>query len=94
LFSWPFNIVWGFSLSIIQLAIRLLHRPSITPPRRDPRSEADRFLREFESNYGTRHPEFFPGGYSQALAKAKEELKYLLVILQSDEHDDTDKFCR
>lgn len=73
---------------------RLLYRPSITAPRRDARSEADRFLRDFESTYGTTHPEFFDGGYTQALTMAKRDLLYLLVFLSSEEHDDHDKFCR
>src|SRR4051794_11088857 len=61
------------------LLARLLYRPSIAAPRRDPRSEADRFLREFESTYGTTHPTFFSeGGYTQALTAAKNQLKYLL----------------
>lgn len=73
----------------------MLYRPSITAPRRDARSEADRFLRDFESTYGAVHPKFFSeGGYTQALKAAKIELKYMLVILCSEEHDDNDKFCR
>lgn len=75
--------------------VRLLHRPTIAAPRRDPRSEADRFLRDFESTYGTIHPDFFSeGGYTQALNTAKNELKYMLAILSSEEHDDHDKFYR
>lgn len=74
---------------------RLLYKPSITGPRRDARTEADRFLRDFESTYGTTHPAFFSeGGYTQALKAAKHELKYMLVILCSEEHDDNDTFCR
>lgn len=73
---------------------RLLYRPSITAPRRDARSEADRFLRDFEHTYGFTHPTFFDGGYTQALTTAKKELKYVLIILCSEEHDDNDKFCR
>lgn len=75
-------------------AARLLYRPSITAPRRDARSEADRFLRDFEHTYGFTHPTFFDGGYTQALTTAKKELKYALIILCSEEHDDNDKFCR
>lgn len=76
--------------------VRLLYKPSIpiTAPRRDPRSEADRFLRDFESTYGTVHPDFFEGSYTQALDTSKKELKYMMVILQSEEHDDNDAFCR
>jgi FAS-associated factor 2 len=38
--------------------------------------------------------DFFKGGYSQALEKARRELKFMLVILQSYDHDDTDKFSK
>lgn len=37
---------------------------------------------------------FLQEGYSQALEKARKELKFLLVILQSDEHDNTEVFCK
>ncbi|RCH82587.1 hypothetical protein CU097_000781, partial [Rhizopus azygosporus] len=33
-------------------------------------------------------------GYSQALEKARKELRFMLVVLQSDDHDDTELFCR
>ncbi|KAK9461839.1 uncharacterized protein V1516DRAFT_711289 [Lipomyces oligophaga] len=35
---------------------------------------------------------FFDGGYTQALDYARRELRILVVLLQSDEHDDTHKF--
>jgi FAS-associated factor 2 len=37
---------------------------------------------------------FFEGGYTQALDKAKDELKYLIVVLQSEEHDLTAPFVK
>ena len=79
---------------------RLLSRPSITShtssqqQRQDPRSVAARFLREFEMKYGESHLEFYQGGYSQALENARRDLRYLMVVLQSDEHDDTEQFSR
>lgn len=82
---------------------RILSRPSITnttnrstssQQRQDPRTVAARFLREFELKYGETHIDFFQGGYSQALEIARRDLCFLLVVLQSDEHDDTDTFCR
>lgn len=86
---------------------RILSRPSITntsssssnratssQQRQDPRTVAARFLREFELKYGETHIDFFQGGYSQALEIARRDLRFLLVVLQSDEHDDTDAFCR
>ncbi|KAG9062537.1 hypothetical protein KI688_005452 [Linnemannia hyalina] len=63
-------------------------------PPQDPNSVAARFLRDYEESYGTVHPNFHAGGYSAALNKAKNDLKFLVVYLHSDEHDATDKFCR
>ncbi|KAF9934714.1 hypothetical protein FBU30_000572 [Linnemannia zychae] len=63
-------------------------------PPQDPTSVAARFLREFEESYGTNHPNFYAGGYTAALNKAKNDLKFLVVYLHSDEHDATDKFCK
>ncbi|KAF9167682.1 hypothetical protein DFQ26_003646 [Actinomortierella ambigua] len=63
-------------------------------PPQDPNSVAARFLREFEERYGTAHPDFYPGGYTAALNRAKNDLKFLFVYLHSVEHDATDKFCR
>ncbi|GAA5810379.1 hypothetical protein MFLAVUS_003800 [Mucor flavus] len=93
-FMWPFNLVWKLFWRVFQIAARLLYRPSITASRRDPRSEADRFLRDFEFAYGTTHPKFFEGGYTQALTVAKRDLLYMLVFLSSEEHDDHATFCR
>ncbi|KAG0172985.1 hypothetical protein DFQ30_009222 [Apophysomyces sp. BC1015] len=96
---WPFGFAWSITWTILSLATRLISHPSIATQtdrsqRRDPRALASQFLREFREYYGDRHVEFFQGGYSEALEKARRELRYLVIILQSDEHDDTEKFCR
>ncbi|KAI1318779.1 hypothetical protein EDD11_005850 [Mortierella claussenii] len=62
-------------------------------PPQDSVSVAARFLREYEESYGTEHPNFYAGGYSAALNKAKNDLRFLVVYLHSDEHDATDAFC-
>lgn len=60
-----------------------------------PRDTAARFKREFEEEYG---PEtdlpFFEGGFAQALDLVKKDLKFLLIVLMSPEHDDTESFTR
>ncbi|KAI0130570.1 UBX domain-containing protein [Xylariales sp. AK1849] len=60
-----------------------------------PRDTAARFKREFEEQYG---PEtglpFVETGFAQALDTAKKELKFLLIVLMSPEHDDTESFTR
>ncbi len=69
------------------------------PPRRtnvvrNPLGDVRTFCSEFESRYGTDHPPFFMGSYAQALEEAKKELKFLMVYLHSEDHQDTDGFCR
>ncbi|KAG8624705.1 hypothetical protein KVT40_007772 [Elsinoe batatas] len=61
-----------------------------------PRDTAARFIREFEEEHGS-EPGTLPfqeSGYAQAFDAAKKDLKYLLVILLSPEHDDTAPFVR
>ncbi|KAF9917500.1 hypothetical protein BX616_000806 [Lobosporangium transversale] len=105
-FSWPINTIWSVTWSLLAYFYTLFpqtFRQAITGrssqsgpsrPPQDPASVAARFLREYEENYGTEHPNFYAGGYSAALSKAKNDLKYLVVYLHSDEHDATDAFCR
>lgn len=61
-----------------------------------PRDTAARFKREFEEEYGsdaTGLP-FVETGFAQALDTAKRDLKFLLIVLMSPEHDDTESFTR
>ncbi|KAK3311483.1 uncharacterized protein B0T15DRAFT_482495 [Chaetomium strumarium] len=59
-----------------------------------PKETAQRFKRDFEEEYGTHSLPFFEGGHAQALDTAKKDLKFLLTVLLSPEHDDTDSFVR
>lgn len=71
-------------------------RPSRDASRRPlaPRDTAARFIREFEEEYGVEHGTlpFHEGGYAQAFDIAKRDLKFLLVVLLSPEHDDNAGF--
>ncbi|KAF1986395.1 hypothetical protein K402DRAFT_393873 [Aulographum hederae CBS 113979] len=58
------------------------------------RDAAARFHREFEEEYGTHTLPFQETGYAQAFDTAKRDLKFLLVILLSPEHDDTSSFVK
>ncbi|KAL8942248.1 MAG: hypothetical protein Q9216_001773 [Gyalolechia sp. 2 TL-2023] len=60
----------------------------------NPRDTAARFAREFEEEYGQHDLSFFENGYAQAYDLAKKDLKFLLVVLLSPEHDDTSEFVR
>jgi FAS-associated factor 2 len=71
----------------------LLHTP---PTRRQlsPADTASRFQREFEEVYGPQHIPFEPArGYAECTRRAKDEDRYLLVVLLSEVHDDTTSFC-
>jgi FAS-associated factor 2 len=58
----------------------------------NPRDTAARFIREFEEEHGSHQLPFFEGGYAQAFDVAKKDLKFLLVLLFSPEHDETTSF--
>ncbi|KAL8773321.1 MAG: hypothetical protein Q9209_001715 [Squamulea sp. 1 TL-2023] len=72
------------------------HRQRDTTRRRplNAQDTAARFLREFEDEYGQHELTFFSDGYAQAYDLAKKDLKFLLVVLLSPEHDDTSTFVR
>jgi FAS-associated factor 2 len=59
-----------------------------------PKDAALRLIREIEEEYGSNELPFFDNGYAQALDVAKRDLKFLLVVLISQEHDDTASFIR
>ncbi|KAI1080503.1 hypothetical protein F5B20DRAFT_589278 [Whalleya microplaca] len=59
-----------------------------------PRDTAARFKREFDEEYGPNELPFHEGGFAQALDLAKRDLKFLLIVLMSPEHDDTEAFTR
>jgi len=61
-----------------------------------PRDTAARFIRELEEQYGGAIAQlpFAESSYAEAYDKAKRELKFLVVVLLSLEHDDTASFVR
>ena len=60
----------------------------------NPRDTAIRFGCEFEEKYGHHKLQFYQGGYTEAYDLAMKELKFLLVVLLSPEHDDTEAFVQ
>ncbi|KAJ5581725.1 hypothetical protein N7535_000345 [Penicillium sp. DV-2018c] len=84
---------------------RLFNRtanPALRGARRDttgrrslgPQDTAARFIREFEEEYDAHPIPFLENGYNMALEKARRDLKLLLVVLLSSEHDDTNCWVR
>ena len=97
-----FMFVMGLPLrlvtSSVQQAIDLLSgmfgvAPSPVGASINPVQDVRRFYKEFEDQYGVEHPPFFTGSYAQVLEEAKKELKFLLIYLHSEEHQDSDRFC-
>ena len=90
--------ILGFFLSFLpRLFSRILverHQARIRSERRplSPPDTAARFTREFEDIYGSHKLPFFEGGYAQAFDIVKRDLKFLLVVILSTEHDDTSAF--
>lgn len=79
--------VWAFVTSLLGF-----------PPRaagevRDPVGDVVAFCEEYEARYGPLHPPFQRSSYAQALELAKRELRFMLVYLHSEQHQDTDTFC-
>lgn len=60
----------------------------------DPVEDVISFIRSYEERYGSSHPVFYQGSYSQALSDAKQELRFLLVYLHKDEAQNIDQWCR
>ncbi|KAL9046109.1 MAG: hypothetical protein Q9214_000968 [Letrouitia sp. 1 TL-2023] len=59
-----------------------------------PKETTSRFARQFEEEYGANSLPFFEGSYAQAYDLAKRDLKFLLVVLISPEHEDTSSFVQ
>ncbi|XP_078406882.1 FAS-associated factor 2 [Cetorhinus maximus] len=89
----PFRFTYYTLLDIFRFAIRFI-RPDPRSRVTDPVGDVVAFIQNFEEQYGRIHPVFYQGTYSQALNDAKRELRYLLVYLHGDDHQDTDEFCR
>ncbi|KAJ3268694.1 FAS-associated factor 2 [Terramyces sp. JEL0728] len=96
LLTTPF--IWGYKLLWNILTVTLSFFPFWKNRRirasTDPTDCAIKFRKEFIKNYGEKGPQFFEGSYSNALDAAKRELRYMLAVLNSEEHDDNDLFCR
>lgn len=59
-----------------------------------PKDTAVRFKREFEEEYGPNSLPFLENGYNMALERSHRDLKFLLVVLLSPEHDENNGWVR
>lgn len=60
----------------------------------NPKDTAARFIREFGEEFGEHSLKFYENGYAQAYDLAKKDLKFLVVVILSPEHDNTAPFVR
>lgn len=93
LISYPFHIMYATLVRIARFAFNFIRadpRRSVTDPVRD----VTNFINRFEERYGNQHPVFYQGTYYQAVNDAKQDLKFLLVYLHGEDHQDTNEFCR
>ena len=81
------SLVWSLLSSLFPARGRLTDQSG-------GREEVSEFCREYEARYGSSHPTFTRLGYYQALEEAKRDLRFLLVYLHCEDHQDTDTFCR
>ncbi|XP_053573013.1 FAS-associated factor 2 [Bombina bombina] len=89
----PFRLTYYTLLDIFRFALRFI-RPDPRSRVTDPVGDIVSFIQLFEEKYGRIHPVFYQGTYSQALNDAKQELRFLLVYLHGEDHQDSDEFCR
>ncbi|KAL3890949.1 hypothetical protein ACJMK2_003218 [Sinanodonta woodiana] len=93
IFSFPIRFLYSTLVDLLRFTYRLI-RPDPRQNVTDPTGDVEAFISQFERQYGEIHPVFYRGSYSQALNDAKQELKFLLVYLHGDDHQDTENFCR
>ncbi|XP_065343992.1 FAS-associated factor 2 isoform X1 [Cloeon dipterum] len=71
------------------------HAGSIGGGASSPMNDVEQFIDDFHTRYCTDvRPAFWRSSYSQALAVAKQELKFLLIYLHCRDHQSTNAFCR
>ncbi len=75
----------------------------------DPAADVRNFITDFRTKYLPSNndendadvvlpqppfPPFYNGTYGEALREAKQSLRFLVIYLHGDSHEDTDEFCR
>ncbi|KAL1955076.1 hypothetical protein VTO42DRAFT_9065 [Malbranchea cinnamomea] len=94
--------IFGTLLPFIPRLLNAVASPALQSIRNDtsgrrplgPKDTAIRFIREFEEEYGPNSLPFLENGYNMALEKAHHDLKFLLIVLLSPEHDDINNWVR
>ncbi|XP_059470745.1 FAS-associated factor 2 isoform X2 [Neocloeon triangulifer] len=86
--------IWS-AFGVFWRLIRPPDRRSLGSNSSSPIEDVKQFIENFHTRYGAEvRPAFWRSSYSQALAVAKQELKFLLIYLHCQDHQNTDPFCR
>lgn len=88
LFAAPFRFFFRTLLDLITFFMSFFEDNSI-PDNYDPLANIAEFASYYNEKFGTNHPEFYNGSYSQALELAKRELRFLVVYI----HKNDDNNC-
>mmetsp|Transcript_5889 Transcript_5889/g.6410 ORF Transcript_5889/g.6410 Transcript_5889/m.6410 type:complete len:350 (-) Transcript_5889:69-1118(-) len=89
MFAFLTNIAWGFSSAIVGTLTSFFPSGDDAGP-----IQAAQQLKSTLRNYGDHIPDFMEGSYREALQRAKDEFKFVLIYLHSPSHIDTPRFCR
>ena len=89
------SVIWSCASTLLDFLLRPL-RSLTGAPDICPTSEtaASKFIHDFETNYGRRHPNFVVGSAEPTFKRARERSSFFLIYLHSAVHDDTDSFCK
>lgn len=74
-------------VSMIPGSKRTYNRATLSPE-----SLVMQFKSDFEQTYGSEHVPFVSTGFNESRETAKKEVRMLLILLQSSQHDDSDQF--
>jgi FAS-associated factor 2 len=93
LISLPFRLIFRTLLDLISFFMSFFEDNSI-PDNYDPLANITEFTSYYNEKFGTNHPQFFNGSYSQALELAKQELRFLVVYVHQNENLNCTKFAK
>lgn len=88
----PGNNNAGSLLDLLFVPLRWLFQAR--PTTINPNEDANNFINEFRSSYGSNSPAFHNGSYQSAVNLAFSSSKFVLVYLHSPLHEDSDRFCQ
>lgn len=92
LFSFPFRFLFATIVDLTSFFWSMFNTSSI-PIDYDPLANIAEFAITYNQKYGTNHPQFYQGSYSQAVNEAKRDLKFLLIYIHQNDNKDCHLFA-